>query len=91
MWSPDDALDRLALRLLDLLEEREYRLLVWGYLDGYFDKDTVEQLAQELIDDEDVWESPGDVVERLRGRALLFEFTQDGNPTYRTRFAEYLA
>ena len=88
MWSLDKPLDRLALTLLDRLEEREYELLTWGFIDSGFTRDEIEELANEICDQQAEYVRPQDTIQLLRDRRLLFDFPIDGQRLYRSRFAE---
>ena len=86
MWSTET--EKLALELLERLEAREHELLTWGFLDGGFMREEVEQLAQEIIDASDGFLPPEDLIAILQDRALLFDFNFEGRHLYRSRFAE---
>lgn len=88
MWSLEETSERLALQLLDLLEERECELLIWGFLNSGFSKDEIETSAQEVIDRQDEYVSPSDLIELLEEHRLLFDFRVGDQRLYRTRFAE---
>ena len=85
-------LEPLALSLLDRLEDREYELLTWGFLEGGFSREQIERLAQSLIDEYNSDFSRDQLVEFLGDRRLLFELpTREGDlRLHRTRFAESL-
>src|SRR4051794_20791789 len=62
-----------ALDFLSLLEEREARLIAWGFVDGAFEQSELEDLAEAYVlnHDETGTLTGSDLVRRLRDRALL--------------------
>lgn len=86
-WSSDNVRDA-SLRLLDLIEDREYELLLWGYLNGHFSEDELMCLADDVADDWDLYVSPADMLHQLVDHKLLFQFHDDDEIGYRSRFAE---
>ncbi|MBU9187917.1 protein DpdJ [Burkholderia gladioli] len=80
--------------VLDRIEEREARLLVWGIVDGVFGHEEICDLLNPLIDNaindglEDFF-SAEDVLEELRQRKWIAEVPRSGGTTgYRSRMAE---
>ncbi len=88
MLSSRKSIEPLALNLLDALEGQEYELLVWGFLDGGFSADEVEDLAQDILDQHGESLNPRDLVKMLKDRRLLFDFPIGDQRVFRTRFAE---
>ncbi len=86
MWS--SPVELLALKLLDRLEEREYELLTWGFLDGGFTPDELEAVAQSIIDASPELCAPNDLIDILRDRALLVQLHIGERHLWRSRFAE---
>lgn len=80
----------LDLSFLSFLEERETRLLSWGYVDGGFNREEVEALADDFALEHDTTGTAtgAQVVRRLRDRALLLEVDDGTTRQYRTRMAE---
>lgn len=80
-------------RVLDAIEQREARLLVWGLVDGRSGRDEVSQLIDPLLDQalehglEDFYNAE-DVIQALKDRGLLFETDDYPYPGYRSRMAE---
>src|SRR4051812_38108617 len=70
---PRVAVTRLALDFLTALEQREMRLLAWGYVDNAWTPDEVADLADEFVlgHDETGVVSGADLIAELRARALL--------------------
>ena len=86
-----DGLSDAALRLLNRLEDREARLLSWGYVDGGFTDGEIREECEEL---RSACERLGEkcdyedkqLVDWLRARLLIrFSHTQE---LWRTRFGE---
>lgn len=90
MWSfQADPDEQLALELLDALEAREYELLTWGFLDGGFAREEVEELAEQILSDRSVYDVGAEhLISMLEERKLLFELTIGDRTLWRTRFAE---
>ena len=74
--------------LLDKVEELELLSLRWGYVDGSISEREVDSLADEVVASAGATVSPGDLVEALVSRSLLFEFSSADGFRYRSRFAE---
>ncbi len=84
-----DPNQNLAVELLDRLEAREYELLTWGFLDGGFSREELEEHAEQVLDAHSVYHiGADDLIESLREGKLLFEFNLDQRILWRTRFAE---
>ena len=83
-------MSNLVLDFLSLLEEREARLLTWGFVDGAFEPDELEDLAGDyVLDHDDTGTLTGaHLVRQLRDRALLLDVEDGGARRYRTRMAE---
>lgn len=80
----------LALDFLTALEQREMRLLAWGYVDNAWTADEIAILADEYVlkhDDTGVV-SGADLVAELRSRALLLSVDGGLGHSLRTRMAE---
>lgn len=80
----------LALDFLTSLEQREMRLLGWGYVDASWSIDELTDLADEFVItyDESGLVSPGDLLAELRDRALLLAVDGGAGREFRTRMAE---
>ena len=80
----------IALDFLTHLEERETRLLTWGFVDGGFTLDELELLADEFVleNDETGTLTGADLVKELRDRALLLDVDDGMAVRHRTRMAE---
>src|SRR3954447_13395842 len=80
----------IDLDFLTLLEEREVRLLSWGYVDGGFEADELEALADQytLQHDASGTLTGKDLVVLLRDRALVLEVDDGTDIRYRTWMAE---
>jgi hypothetical protein len=86
----------LLLEVLDQVEQRESRLLVWGLVDSFLTEgelsDIIEVLIERLVGE--VYAEPltlfgaSEVIETLKKRALLFDVGHAGEPRYRSRMAE---
>lgn len=80
----------LALDFLTALEEREMRLLTWGYVDNAWTADEISDLADEFVlehDDSGVI-SGTDLVTILKSKALLLVVDGGAGESLRTRMAE---
>lgn len=89
-----EARERFLALVLDRIEEREARLLVWGIVDGVFSHEELSELLNPLIDKaiddgiEDFF-SAEDVLEELRRRKWIAEVPRSGGAIgYRSRMAE---
>lgn len=80
-------------RVLDAIEQREARLLVWGLVDCRLGRDELGELIDPLLDKaieqgiEDFYNAD-DVIQGLTERGLLFETDDYPYPGYRSRMAE---
>lgn len=84
-----DPNQNIAVELLDRLEAREYELLTWGFLDGGFAREEIEEIAEQVLEDHGVYDiGPDDLIASLGEGKLLFEFHLDERTLWRTRFAE---
>lgn len=86
--------ERFLASVLDRIEEREARLLVWGIVDGTFSHEEICDLLNPLIDEaindglEDYF-STEDVLTELLQRKWMTEVPRSsGIPGYRSRMAE---
>ncbi len=86
--------ERFLIGLLDRIEEREAKLLVWGVVDGAFNRNELADLIDPLIDQaiqdgvEDFF-SVDDVLQEMLRRKWLAEVpTGGGEVAYRSRMAE---
>lgn len=75
---------------LSALEDRELRLLSWGYVDGSFSAEELERLADEFLlacnPPSDL--APEDLVEGMFERGLVIDAVDQGGGAARTRMAE---
>lgn len=79
--------------VLDAIEQREARLLVWGLVDGRLSRDEIEAVIDPLLDEALAngllaFMQASEVVAALRDRRLLFETDTVPYPGYRSRMAE---
>jgi len=79
--------------VLDAIEQREARLLVWGLVDGRLSRDEVEAVIDPLLDEAlakglVAFMQASEVVAALRDKRLLFETDTVPYPGYRSRMAE---
>ena len=82
-------LDELCLELLGELEDKEYLSLQWGFVDGRFTFDEVEEAANDLVENHQVVDFTGtDIAEQLIDRKLLLEIP-GASDCFRSRFAEF--
>ena len=77
-----------ALQLLDRLEESEYSLLAWGFVEGHFSREELEQEASDILRDDNAVYDSDELLDCLMNYRLLFEFSRGNDTFYRTRFAE---
>jgi hypothetical protein len=79
-----------ALEFLTALEEREMRLLTWGYVDNAWSADEIADLAEAFVleHDETGVLSGHDLIEALRSEALLLSVDGGLGESFRTRMAE---
>ena len=81
-------------RALDEIEQRESRLLVWGIVDGYFERDELVALLDPIVDQalsqgSEEFSSAEDAINGLLARKLLAEVeARNGDTAYRSRMAE---
>ena len=92
MSAASDA-ERLLLNVLNAIEEREARLLVWGLVDGRLSRDELLTLIDPLVDQAlsqgvEEFYTVDDVIRGLIGRGLLFETDDRPYEGYRSRMAE---
>jgi hypothetical protein len=79
--------------VLDVIEQREARLLVWGLVDGRIGRDELGELIDPLLDQAyeqgiEEFYNADDVIRALAERGLLFESNDYPYPGYRSRMAE---
>src|SRR4051812_23560572 len=81
---------RLEVQFLSLLEEREARLLTWGYVDGGFERAELEHLAEDFVLDHDETGTVtgAELIRALRDQGLLLEVDDGTSLRLRTRMAE---
>lgn len=86
--------DEFLTSILNLLEDREERLLAWGLVDGFFSYDEMCDLIDPLIDRAisdgfDCFLSADDVLDELLQRKLIALVPRpDGGKAYRSRMTE---
>lgn len=83
----------LLRKVLDIIEEKEAKLLVWGLVDGRFSRSELDDVIYPLLEcalEQGVegFYDAGDVIKALINRALLFESDDHPYPGYRSRMAE---
>lgn len=80
----------LALDFLTSLEQREMRLLGWGYTDAAWSIDELTDLADEFViaHDDSGLVTPAQLIAELRSRALLLAVDGGAAREFRTRMAE---
>src|SRR3954464_7148097 len=80
----------LGLDLLSVLEERETRLLAWGFVDGAFDSAELDEIADDYALDHDTTGTltGADLLRSLRERGLLLDVEDGLSIRSRTRMAE---
>ena len=74
--------------LLDEVEKLELVSLTWGYVDGSISQQEMLALASSVISNSRAVVPPGDLVEALVEKLLLFEFQGSDGYRFRSRFAE---
>jgi len=74
--------------ILAALEQREFRSLRWGYVDGSLSEQDLDELVQTTAAAAGFSTAGADLVNWMVERCLLFEFVVDGMYRYRSRFAE---
>jgi hypothetical protein len=79
--------------VLDAIEQREARLLVWGLVDGRIGRDELGDLIDPLLDQAyeqgiDAFYNADDVIQALAECGLLFKSDDYPYPGYRSRMAE---
>jgi len=87
------AMEAFLTDVLDAIEQRESRLLVWGLVDGRISKDELMDLVAPLLDaayEQGITEfyDTQDVIDALNNRGLLFPINDEGYPGFRSRMAE---
>src|SRR5436190_24357181 len=93
MPAPEDGESQKFLEnVLDAIEQREARLLVWGLVDGRLSRDEIEAVIDPLLDEAlekglIAFMQASEVVAALRDRRLLFETDTVPYPGYRSGIA----
>jgi hypothetical protein len=87
------AIEGFLRGVLDVIEQREARLLVWGLVDGRIGRDELGELIDPLLDQAykqgiEAFYNADDVIQALAERGLLFESDDYPYPGYRSRMAE---
>ncbi|MEQ8994524.1 MAG: protein DpdJ [Pseudomonadales bacterium] len=87
------AIEGFLRGVLDVIEQREARLLVWGLVDGRIGRDELGELIDPLLDQAykqgiEAFYNADDVIQALAERGLLFESDDCPYPGYRSRMAE---
>lgn len=85
--------DKFLETVLDEIEERESRLLVWGITDAAISREELSEIINDLLDDALTqgvtgFVSTSEVIEALTNRALLFPASGGNYEGYRTRMSE---
>ena len=85
--------ESFLLATLDQIECREARLLTWGLVDGFLSCDELAEIIDARLDDPVGGDGVGftsatQVIEILKGRALLFEVGEKPGARFRSRMAE---
>jgi len=89
--SDDHSVRALGLSLLDLLEQKEARLLSWGIVEGAFTNGELQEAAEHVLSESGAIgaHSADDLIGHLLERVLVWKIpTTSGESTYRTRSAE---
>ncbi|TCL89545.1 RAD3-like DEAD/DEAH box helicase [Rhizobium sp. PP-WC-2G-219] len=80
------------INVLDVVEQKEARLLNWGLVDSYLTAGELHAIVNPLLDEPSSaglsYFSATDVIAALIDRALLFNFGDEVTPRYRSRMAE---
>jgi ATP-dependent helicase Lhr and Lhr-like helicase len=84
----NNQLNLIVREYLNALEIREAKLLAWGVVDGGFNENEIEELAEGIIQAQDIDLNAWDLVNEMQERKLLFDFNLRGRRLYRTRMAE---
>ena len=93
MTDLSQAANDLLLQVLDEIEQKESRLLVWGLVDGRISQDELSRLIDPLLDramERGVTDflDANSIIAALQARALLFETDDLPYPGFRSRMAE---
>jgi len=83
-----DGPSKLCQDFLNMLEQKETRLLSWGFVDGGFSDDEIVDLASEVVNRAGSQFSEIELIELMQHKGLLFTFNQGGRNIWRTRMAE---
>lgn len=89
-----DSSEGFLVAALDLIEEREAKLLAWGIVDGVFSPDELGDLIDPLIDQAiergmEKFLSTDAVLQEMQRRKWIAEVPRSGGPSgYRSRMAE---
>jgi DEAD/DEAH box helicase/Helicase conserved C-terminal domain len=81
------------LGTLDQIEQREARLLTWGLVDGFLSSEELADIIDSRLDDPVSGDGVGftstaQIIDILKGRALLFEVGEAPGTRFRSRMAE---
>ena len=87
------AIESFLRSVLDVIEQREARLLVWGLVDGRIGRDELGELIEPLLDQAyeqgiEAFYNVDNVIQALAERGLLFNSDDNPYPGYRSRMAE---
>ncbi|MGG3471332.1 protein DpdJ [Neobacillus pocheonensis] len=73
---------------LSFIEDREAKLLSWGYVDGGFSEEEIVEMAEDWIDKHEQDFSSNDLVDELWEKRMLLEIQANNQVLFRTRMAE---
>ena len=85
---------QIGLAFLDKLERQEAELLSWGMVDGFFDVQELEDLAEKFLDEQaagggsQAFASSDELIDWLEHQNLLWCIPNSGGDKWRTRMAE---
>ena len=88
-----DSVEEFLRGVLDTIEQREARLLVWGLVDGRLGRDELAELIDPIIEEAlqrglERFLSVDEVIQALSERGLLFKTDDFPYPGYRSRMGE---
>lgn len=83
-----DETSKVCQEFLNILEQKEARLLSWGFVDGGFSDEEIVDLADDTINSLGSQLSDIELINYMQEKGLLFTFNQGGYNIWRTRMAE---
>ncbi|WP_144553396.1 protein DpdJ [Bacillus sp. X1(2014)] len=81
-------LEEAVREFLSFIEDREAKLLSWGYVDGGFSEEEIFEMAEEWLEKHDQYFSPNELVDDLWEKRMILDIQANNRVLIRTRMAE---